>query len=210
MKSGAPEQLYALALELLEVVPLRIDHLSKADRGYNLLVQEHSEPVRAEPLRLRKRDPVEAAFQAVARNCLARIHGNERGVISGHDPSSLHQMRVGHRRLRSALDLFAPVIPAPADFDRELRWIAGKLGEARDWEVLAGNTLEQAFGSIADDVDAAAVRQAASSIAAQNRKAAVVAVDSVRYARLMIRFTLWIESMGWRDGQTSKDRETFE
>lgn len=41
-------------------------------------------------------------------------------------------MRVGRRRLRSALDLFAPVIAAPADFDAELRWIAGDLGAARD------------------------------------------------------------------------------
>ncbi|MFM0327333.1 CHAD domain-containing protein [Caballeronia glebae] len=48
---------------------------------------------------------------------MAQVHGNERGVVSGHDSSCVHQMRVGVRRLRSAHDLFAGVLSAPADFD---------------------------------------------------------------------------------------------
>jgi CHAD domain-containing protein len=53
-------------------------------------------------------------------------------------------MRVGLRRLRSALDLFAKMIPGYPGLDEELRWIASELGAARDWEVLAGSTLEHA------------------------------------------------------------------
>lgn len=79
--------------------------------------------------------------------CLAQVHANERGVVAGHDPSSVHQMRVGLRRLRSARDLFAPVIPAFPGLDDELRWIASELGAARDWEVLARSTLERAAAS---------------------------------------------------------------
>lgn len=45
------------------------------------------------------------------RNCLDQVHANEQGVVSGHDPPSVHRMRVGLRRLRSAVDLFAKVIP---------------------------------------------------------------------------------------------------
>ncbi|CAL8480813.1 CHAD domain-containing protein [Caballeronia sp. S22] len=210
LKSGEPEQLYKLALAILHDVPLRIDHLSKADRGYGLLVQEPSAAVRAEPLKLKKRDSVEEAFRAIARNCLAQIHGNERGVVFGQDPSSVHQMRVGLRRLRSALDLFAPVIPAPTDFDSELRWIAGELGQARDWKVLAGATLKKAFGSAADDADATAVQHAAQAIATENRKAAVAAVNSVRYTRLIIQFTLWINLKGWRTNQSKEFLDTLD
>jgi CHAD domain-containing protein len=119
-------------------------------------------------------------------------------------------MRVGLRRLRSALDLFAPVIPAPADFDNELRWIAGELGKARDWEVLAGTTLEKAFDSAAEDVDATAVQQAAAHIATENRKAAVAAVNSVRYTRLIIKFTLWIDEKGWQTNQPQKSRKALQ
>lgn len=210
LKNGEPEQLYHLALALLQDVPLRIDHLSKADRGYALLVQEQSAAVKAEPLKLKKRHSVEEAFQAIGRNCLAQVHGNERGVVFGQDPSSVHQMRVGLRRLRSALDLFAPVIPAPVDFDNELRWIAGELGKARDWEVLAGTTLEKAFVSAAEDVDATAVQQAAANIATENRKAAVAAVNSVRYTRLIIQFTLWIDQKGWRTDQPKKSVDALQ
>ncbi|KXU84608.1 metal-chelation protein CHAD [Caballeronia megalochromosomata] len=210
LKSGAPERLYELALALLESVPLRIDYVSKGDRGYELLVQEHRLPVRAAPLKLRKRYTVEEAFQYVARNCLAQIHGNERGVVSGHDPSSVHQMRVGLRRLRSALDMFADVIAAPAGLNEELRWIAGELGGARDWEVLADATLDQAFASAKDGDDVNATRHAAKERAVQNRKLAAAAVDSVRYTRLVLQLTLWIESMGWRNGQIEAARAACE
>jgi triphosphatase len=210
LKNGEPEQLYNLALALLHDVPLRIDHLSKADRGYGLLVQEQIAAVKAEPLKLKKRGSVEEAFQAIARNCLAQVHGNERGVVFGQDPSSVHQMRVGLRRLRSALDLFAPVIPAPVDFDNELRWIAGELGKARDWEVLAGTTLKKAFDSAADDADGTAVQQAAQNIATENRKAAVAAVNSVRYTRLIIQFTLSIDQKGWRTSQSKQALKALE
>jgi triphosphatase len=207
LKNGKPEQLYNLALALLHDVPLCIDHLSKADRGYGLLVQEQNAGVKAEPLKLKKRGSVEEAFQSIARNCLAQVHGNERGVVFGQDPSSVHQMRVGLRRLRSALDLFAPVIQAPADIDNELRWIAGELGKARDWEVLAGTTLKKACDSTADDADATAVQQAAQNIATENRKAAVAAVNSVRYMRLIIQFTLWTHQKGWRTSRSKHPRK---
>jgi inorganic triphosphatase YgiF len=42
LKHGQPESLYGIALELLDTVPLRIDHLSKADLGYQLLVESTS------------------------------------------------------------------------------------------------------------------------------------------------------------------------
>ncbi|HWT36129.1 MAG TPA: inorganic triphosphatase, partial [Paraburkholderia sp.] len=138
LKEGRPDSLYGFALQLLETAALRIDHHSKADLGYSLLIAEHAKAVKAQPVQLDKGASVEDAFCAIVRSCLNQVHANERGVVSGHDPSSVHQMRVGLRRLRSAFDLFAKVIPAYPGLDDELRWIAAELGAARDWEVLAG------------------------------------------------------------------------
>nr|WP_238812998.1 inorganic triphosphatase [Paraburkholderia sp. SG-MS1] len=179
LKQGHAESLYGVALELLETVPLRIDHLSKADLGYELLVAAHSDAIKAQPVHLGRRDSLEDAFCSIARNCLDQIHANERGVVSGHDPSCVHQMRVGLRRLRSALDLFAKVIPAYPGLDEELRWIASELGAARDWEVLAGSTLQQAAtGRNADEI--IPVQQACEQIAVSNRQRA--APRSSRFA----------------------------
>ena len=109
LKQGEPGSLYDVARAMLDIVPLRIDRESKADLGYGLLVGEHHPAVKARPVQLKKRDSIEDAFRRIACNCLDQINANERGVASGHDPSSVHQMRVGLRRLRSALDLFAKV-----------------------------------------------------------------------------------------------------
>ncbi|WP_342611436.1 CHAD domain-containing protein [Burkholderia ambifaria] len=205
LKRGRPESLYGVALELLEIVPLRIDRESKADLGYGLLVAEHRPPVKAQPLQLKKRDSIEDAFCQIARNCLDQVHANERGVESGHDPSCVHQMRVGLRRLRSALDLFANVIPAYPGLDDELRWIAAELGAARDWEVLAGTTLDHAgTNGIPDEIHP--VRKACEHIAVENRQRAAAAVGSVRYTRLALQLASWLSRKGWRAEMSDEQR----
>ncbi|CAN7692427.1 CHAD domain-containing protein [Paraburkholderia terricola] len=206
LRHGQAESLYGVALELLETVPLRIDHVSKADPGYELLVAEHSDAVKARPVHLNRRDSVEDAFCTVVRNCLDQVHANERGVVSGHDPSSVHQMRVGLRRLRSVLDLFATGIPAYPGLDGELRWIASELGAARDWEVLAGATLDRS-GTIGNADEIQPVRQACERIAVNNRQRAAAAVESVRYTRLVLQLAVWLNRKGWRGGMSDEQRE---
>ena len=203
LEHGRPESLYGVALELLEAVPLRVDHLSEADLGYQLLVAEHIDAVKARPVHLNRRDSVEDAFCNIAHNCMDQVHANERGVVSGHDPSSVHQMRVGLRRLRSALDLFGEVIPAYPGLDEELRWIASELGAARDWEVLAGSTLVLA-GTNGDPDEILPVRRACERIAGNNRQRAAAAVESVRYTRLVLQLAQWLNRKGWRDGMSDE------
>ncbi|KVN02272.1 CYTH and CHAD domain-containing protein [Burkholderia diffusa] len=208
LKHGEPESLYGVARALLDVVPLRIDRESKADLGYGLLVGEHHAAVKAQPVRLKKRDSIEDAFRRIASNCLDQVNANERGVASGHDPSCVHQMRVGLRRLRSALDLFEKVIPAIPGLDDELRWIASELGAARDWEVLAGSTLDQA-GANGHPDEVRSVRDACEQIAVRNRQRAADAVESVRYTRLALQLASWVSRQGWRDGMSDAQREAI-
>ncbi len=80
----------------------------------------------------------ELAF-AVLRRHLGVLLEREPGTRLGEDPEELHDMRVATRRLRAALDLFAPVLPARADVLRsELGWLAGVLGTVRDLDVQLG------------------------------------------------------------------------
>jgi CHAD domain-containing protein len=80
-------------------------------------------------------------FQRIAEHCVIDIRRHEAGLVHGTDPESVHLMRVGLRRLRSALRLFSPWIPLPADLRTELEWLGDALGNARDAEVLATSTL---------------------------------------------------------------------
>jgi CHAD domain-containing protein len=77
----------------------------------------------------------------VLGNCLEHIQRNEVAVVEGHDPETLHQMRVGVRRLRSALKLFATVAPCPPALLEDIDWLGMELGAARDWDVLLSSTL---------------------------------------------------------------------
>jgi len=78
------------------------------------------------------------AFCAVALEGLIQLQANELGLCAlSPDVEYVHQARVALRRLRSALRLFGPALPA--SFGR--RWApvwqmhARSLGLARDWDV---------------------------------------------------------------------------
>lgn len=56
---------------------------------------------------------------------------------SDEDPEYVHQLRVGARRARAALDIFALCLPPKAykTAKKELRTVRQAAGEARDWDV---------------------------------------------------------------------------
>ncbi|NJR66052.1 MAG: CHAD domain-containing protein [Leptolyngbyaceae cyanobacterium CRU_2_3] len=57
-------------------------------------------------------------------------------VLQDTDPEPLHQMRVASRRLRTALQIFAPAVEIPkASSAKQLRDLARVLGEVRDLDV---------------------------------------------------------------------------
>lgn len=199
LKSGEPARLYTFALELLEFIPLRIGTLSKAERGYAMRLPPERKPVKAARLRLAPSMPVEEAFEAVVANCMRQVQGNEYAAAHGTDPDSVHQMRVGLRRLRSALDLFSGAIESPATIQEELKWLAAELGAARDWEVLAGSTLGHIENAVPADVDLDALKAAALARARANRDAAAGALRSPRRARLELQLAEWIAGRRWRD-----------
>jgi CHAD domain-containing protein len=69
---------------------------------------------------------------------------HEAEVLKDSDPEPLHQMRVGMRRLRTALQVFEPVLNLPeAAGDRQIKKIAQRLGAVRDLDVLEAAFKEQ-------------------------------------------------------------------
>jgi CHAD domain-containing protein len=78
---------------------------------------------------------------ALAYRCLRREYRSlvERQPETGtpSTPEDVHQSRIATRRLRVALRLFGALLPprAVARLGRELRWLAGGLGEVRDLDV---------------------------------------------------------------------------
>lgn len=68
---------------------------------------------------------------------LQKVLSHEANVIADREPEDLHQMRVGMRRLRSAMTGFAPVVDLPKSAqENKVGKVARILGELRDLDVL--------------------------------------------------------------------------
>ena len=199
LKAGTPAALFDLALQLQEQVPLRVGNLSKSARGYALVAPLAVAAVKARPVVLNRDTRIEEGFRVIVSNCLRQMQENEVGVARGNDTESIHQMRVGMRRLRSALRLFAQWIPFPPPLQQELAWLGGALGAARDADVLADSTLPKVIDACPQEKGLLPLRQLASTIAGDKRLQAAQAVASVRYSRLMLGLVGWVQALRWRD-----------
>lgn len=137
--SGSPLAVIECARRWQRRYGLWLDTRSKAERGDVLAHGESVTAARAaSPVKLTRGLSVAAALRAVQRNCADQIVANASQIASGeHGAEHVHQLRVGLRRLRSALRLFGGAVPAPALADAAAA-LFRSLGSARDRDVLAG------------------------------------------------------------------------
>jgi hypothetical protein len=138
LKQGQAASLFDVALALLQDVPLRLGHEQGGARlSPGGVAAAASGQGAALPLDAAM--SVEQVFLAICGNCTEQVSGNQDGVAAGEDVESLHQMRACAACARR----WACSRPAGAAgrAENRTRLAGGALGEARDWDVLAGNTL---------------------------------------------------------------------
>ncbi len=195
LEAGDATRLYELAYALAADVPLALEPLTKAERGYALRHPRMAEPLRAEDAPLGQDASAAVGFAAIIRACLAQVEGNAGGVLTQDDPEWLHQMRIGVRRLRACLALAAKSM-APTRIEPlrvELRWLAQVLGQARDNDVFTLETLPAFTTAVGRSSNASALKPALRALATQAaarrdeaRVAARAAVGSARLLRLVL------------------------
>ncbi len=139
--SGSPAAMLDMVERWRARFGLLYDPHSKAERGDGLaqgsrfpLLRKASRPDYS------RRATATQALGTVLDECLAQISRNAVGVAEG-DPAQriehVHQLRVGIRRLRSALRSFSGWAPAPPSHLVEgLQALFATLGESRDSDVL--------------------------------------------------------------------------
>lgn len=199
LKRGDRAQLYELALKLHKDVPLVLEDRSKAARGYALHGVQRSAPVKALKAVLNSRMSVSDAFGVVMSSGLAHLHANERGMLEGADPEFLHQMRVALRRLRSALGVFSPPV-AELEVEplaRELKWLASRLGPARDWDVFMTETLPLIEAQYGAQSEWRAFGMRCGELRHRAHARARRAVRSPRFQRILLTLGGWIAAGGW-------------
>jgi inorganic triphosphatase YgiF len=201
LERGTATQLFDVARELTEALSARIGVKSKSERGYEIIDNKQELPAKAARIDLPPAATTRDAFKVVGLTCLKQVIDNEPALIKG-DPEGVHQMRVGLRRLRAAMSLFAALLhdPQTLTIKAELKWLAGELGPARELEVLVqrvapmkrqrgrGRGMPSLSHDIAEQRDAALKR-------AQD------AVRSTRYRSLTLDLTVWLETGQWTHPQ---------
>ena len=192
IKRGSSTHLFELALALHADIPLRMSNDSKAARGFAMLETVPTQAVKAQRVKLGRHATLEDTFQRIGLNCVQQMESNVPGVLA-QDVESLHQMRVGLRRLRALVDMFGELAPAPADIAEGLDWLAGALGATRDWDVLADATLEQVKG-----IDPGALRLAARARAGKLHKELLLTLHSARFTHVLLSVNGWLHARQWR------------
>jgi triphosphatase len=202
---GDPGELFRLARQLAETVPLRLAVKTKAERGYELADGVTGVAEKALPIALDPDMSCGQAFRAIGQNCLRQIVANEEGMLAA-DAEGLHHMRIGLRRLRAAISLFSKML-TDAERERiegELKWIGRELGAARDLDVIAADLLRDAEEAGKDL--RAEIRGAIAPKRNEAYGAAIAALHSPRYRTALLDIAAWMEAGPWTSDEALSAR----
>lgn len=201
LKQGRPAALFDFALALNEVAPVHLETRSKSDRGYALLMGAAFAWSKSGALILDPAMSGAEAFEIIVRHNLAHLLANEAAARDGRDPEGVHQMRLALRRLRSALTVFAPLLPADLlhHIKQELRWLASELGPARDLDVFGAELLGPVRAAFAEDSDLAVLEAATQDMRREAYERVRAAFATTRFTGLLLRLGRLTEASAWQE-----------
>jgi inorganic triphosphatase YgiF len=138
-KGGPVQGVFDLAAAWIEHGGLWICSTSKAERGERLLKPPNAmRATKARPVKLEQSIEGPALMRALLQSALEQVLANVSDIAEGvTEAETIHQARVGLRRLRTVLRELAALSPVIApDWDGVLATAFAKLGERRDEQVV--------------------------------------------------------------------------
>ena len=141
----------------------------------------------------------------------AAVAAAETAVRAG-EPEGVHDLRVALRRLRSALATFRPLVDPDVTepLRDELRWAAGRLGGARDAEVVALRILAL-LDEVAGDAPAEVVQRLRARVRADTEAGLDLVsetLDGTRYAAALALLDATVAHPPWTGAATKGARRT--
>lgn len=125
-----------------------------------------------------------------------KILQHETEVLKDEDPEELHQMRVGMRRLRSAVAGFAPAVKLPKQAnDKNIGKFSRCLGKLRDLDVLS-EALKNDYQPILPPEEEATLEKALAKLSKQRRrvfKEVRGILKNSQYSKFKQALEVWLE-----------------
>jgi inorganic triphosphatase YgiF len=200
LKAGEAASLLRYAAGMAKRLALELEFESKAERGYRLAAGEtFPRPRKWRRPALGELATPSEAFGAIFAAALAQAGANARGVAHGRDEEYLHQMRVGLRRLRSALRAFRALVPKAAakPLVKRLRALMPSLGGARDWDVFCEGIVRIGTQSPQRAPAIAALLARARGRRSVARRHARQTAASAKLQAFLLRALRWINDAPW-------------
>jgi inorganic triphosphatase YgiF len=200
LKEGDQVDLWGAAEELLDVVPFRLGHVTKAARGYALADAATPQPQKAQPVNLGDDDTVASAFEKIVTSCISQMQANEATMMATGAVEAIHQFRVALRRLRAIVGAYRELIDdtVHAAWSIDLRWAQRACGPARDLDVLVLETLSQMSQHLPNDAAFQRFLQVANEERAAARREAIQALHNPRYAAMQLQLFQGLHNGAWR------------
>ncbi|GBG14081.1 single-stranded DNA exonuclease [Novimethylophilus kurashikiensis] len=200
LKSGNAARLFDLALILQQDIPLSLENVSKAQRGYAHYRPQPPTVFKAKLPQLSRQEKASVAFRKIAWECITHLQGNQDVVLHGNDVEGVHQMRVSLRRLRSAFSVFRGLLGRETTdpIIEELRWITDILGAARDLDVFVTQTLPPLQERFEQHAGLVKLGEKAALLQTRAYRDVRAALNSQRYHRLLLSLAAWLENERWK------------
>jgi triphosphatase len=207
LKRGEPSELFQFVWMLDETVPLRLAVEAEGARGYRLLKNEPEEVIKTVSIPLQAGMTSADAFRVIAHSCLHQVAGNERAMCAGN-AAALHQMRVGLRRLRTALSVFSGfLLDSQIDtIKAEIKWMSRVLAPARELDVFLTEVVLPLRREYREEAGLQSLYRSYSAQRAKAYERARQAANSVRFRALMLELAAWIETGPWTMNQNEPAR----
>jgi inorganic triphosphatase YgiF len=211
---GHPKDLLRAAQSLFAKSGVRLSPVSKAERGYRLLLKKRPakaiEPVRARAPNIVKGQTCGEAFAEILRAAREQIVKNRTAVLETEEPEGAHQLRVGLTRLRSAHRALQALGDSPLlrQIETDARTLSRAVGQLRDADVLIGEIYAPFAGNPPRKPGFDALLGALQAHRAAMQKEARDALASAAWTRLLLSLTLW-PSMLERDPSLQSPVEEY-
>jgi inorganic triphosphatase YgiF len=201
LKSGNVGRLFDLALELQDAIPLNIENLTPAQRGYAYYRYNPPQVIKAQLPTLTRKMNANIAFKEIVWECINQLQLNQNVVLHTADIEGVHQMRIALRRLRSAFSLFKLILGHKkcAFILSELKWLSDILGKARDIDVLLTQTIPGIPTQFKHHQGLLTLQQLALKRQIKVYDFIRDALLSQRYNCLLLTICSWLENEKWKE-----------
>jgi len=195
---GDPGVLLGLCQELFDGHPVHLSSMTKAERGYRLLLKTPEARPEITPVKARQPDvktgqSCGVAFGQIFRSAAEQIINNRTAVLETDQAEGPHQLRVGLTRLRAAHRALKARLDSPPfhQLEDDARAIARAVGELRDADVLIEDIYAPVAGAAPDQQGFDALHHALQSHRATKQGSARQCLRAGQWSRLLLSLALW-------------------